>query len=48
MMTIFMYGLGAALVVMIFGIGFAISKDVMELIDFGYDPNDPSNGSRRV
>ena len=47
-MAIFMFGLAAALVVMIVGIGFAMSKDVMELIDFGYDPNDPSNGLRRM
>ena len=47
-MAIFMFGLGVALVVMIVGIGFAISKDAMELIDLRYDPNDPSNGPRRV
>jgi hypothetical protein len=47
-MGIFMFCLAAALVVMIVGIGFAISKNVMELIDFGYDRNDPSNGLRRV
>ncbi len=47
-MGILMFGLAAALVVMIVGIGVALSKDVMELIDFGYDPNDPSNGPRRV
>ena len=29
-MTIFMVGLGAALVVMIVGIGLAVSKDVMD------------------
>jgi len=47
-MAIFMFDLAAALVVIIVGIGFAISKDVMELIDFRYDPNDPFNGPRRV
>ena len=41
MMTTFMFGLGAALVVMIVGIGLAVSKDVMELIDCASDPNDP-------
>jgi hypothetical protein len=40
-MTIFMFGLGAALMVMIVGIGLAVSKDIMELIDFAYDPNNP-------
>ena len=39
MMTIFMVGLGAALVVMIVGIGLALSKDVTDLIDFAYDPH---------
>jgi len=39
MMTLFMAGLGAALVVMIIGIGLALSKDVTDLIDFAYDPN---------
>ena len=34
-MTMFMFGLGAALVVMIVGIGLAIPKDVMKLIEFG-------------
>jgi hypothetical protein len=47
-MTIFLFSLGAALVVMIVGIGLAISRDVMELIDFRYDPNDPTNGPRRL
>jgi|KBSMisStaDraftv2_1062788.scaffolds.fasta_scaffold309731_2 hypothetical protein len=47
-MAIFMFGLAAALVVMIVGIGVAFSKDAMELIDFGYDPNDPSSGPRRM
>ncbi len=48
MMTLFMIGLGAALVVMIVGIGLAISKDIRELIDFRYDPSDPTNGARRI
>ena len=47
-MAIFMFGPAAALVVMIVGIGVAFSKDAMELIDFGYDPNDPSSGPRRM
>ena len=47
-MTIFMVGLGAALVVVIVGIGVAVSKDVMELIDFAYDPNNSSNEPRRM
>ena len=46
MMTIFMFGLGAALMFMIVGIGVAVSKDVLDLIDFAYDPNDPTNGLR--
>ena len=44
MMTLFMAGLGAALVVMIIGIGLALSKEVTDLIDFSYDSN---HGSRR-
>ena len=44
MLTIFMVGLGAALVVMIVGIGLALSKEVTDLIDFAYDPH---NGPRR-
>jgi hypothetical protein len=47
MMTVFMFGLGVALVIMIVGIGLAISKDVMELNEFGYDPNDPKHASWR-
>jgi ABC-type antimicrobial peptide transport system permease subunit len=47
-MTIFRVGLGASLVVMIVGIGLALSKDVTDLIDFAYDPNYPTNGPRRV
>jgi hypothetical protein len=47
-MTIFMVGLGAALVVMIVGIGLAVFKDVMELINIAYDPNNPSNEPRRI
>ena len=38
-MSIFMVGLGMALLVMIVGIGWAVSKDVMELIDFVHDTN---------
>jgi len=38
-MPIFMVGLGMALLVMIVGIGWAVSKDVMELIDFVHDTN---------
>jgi len=38
MRILFMVGLGAALVVMIVGIGVALSKDVMELIALGYNP----------
>jgi hypothetical protein len=34
-----MVGLGMALLVMIVGIGWAVSKDVMELIDFVHDTN---------
>lgn len=44
MITIFMVGLGAALIAMIVGIGLALSKDVTDLMDFGYDP---TNGPRR-
>ena len=44
MMTIFMVGLGAALVVMIVGIGVLVTKDVADLLDFAYDLN---NGPRR-
>ena len=44
MMTLFMVGLGAALVVMIVGIGLALSKEVTDLIDFAYDSN---NAPRR-
>ena len=39
MMPIFMVGLGMALLVMIVGIGWAVSKDVMELIGFVHDTN---------
>jgi len=42
-----MFGLGVALVVMIVGIGLAIPKDVMKLIEFWYDPNDPKYASWR-
>ena len=38
-MPIFMFGLGAALVVMIVGIGLAVAKDVMKMIDYACDPN---------
>lgn len=38
MMTTFMVGLGAALVVMIVWIGLLVAKDVTDLIDFAYDP----------
>jgi hypothetical protein len=48
MMAIFMFGLGVALVVMIVGIGLLVAKDVKELIDFAFDPNNPPNGPRRV
>ena len=47
-MAIFMYSLGVTLVVMIVGIGLAMSKDVMELIDFQYDPNKPHSQPRRL
>ena len=33
-MTIFMFGLGAALVVMTVGIGLLVAKDVKKMIDF--------------
>ena len=39
MMSLFMVGLGVALVVMIVGIGLLVTKDVMELIDVACDPN---------
>jgi hypothetical protein len=42
-----MVGLGMALLVMIVGIGWAVSKDVMELIDFVSDTNTLTNGPRR-
>jgi len=48
MMTIIMFGFGVALVVMSVGIGVAVSKDVLELIDFAYDPNDSTNGPRKA
>ena len=41
-MAIIMYGLGAALVAMIVGIGLVFSKDVRVLIDY-----DPTNGLPR-
>ena len=44
MMTMFMVGLGAALVIMIVGIGLLVAKHVTDLIDFAYDPN---SGPRR-
>jgi hypothetical protein len=47
-----MVSLGVAIVVMIVGIGWAVSKDVLELIDFVHDTNNPTNnptnGLRRV
>ena len=43
-----MVGLGVALVFMIVGIGVLVTKDVMDLIDFACDPNNPTNGPRRV
>ena len=46
MMSLFMVGLGVALIVMSVGIGLAISKDMMDLIEFGYAPNDHKNASR--
>jgi hypothetical protein len=48
MMAVFMFGLGVALVVMIVGIGLLVAKDVTELIDLTFDPNNPPNGPRRV
>jgi len=47
-MTIFMVGLGAALVVMIVGIGLAVFKDVRDLIDFAYDADNLSHEPRRM
>ena len=41
LMTIFIVCLGAALVVMMVGIGLAVSKDMMDLIDFACDSNNP-------
>ena len=38
-MTIFMYGLGAAIVAMIVGISWAVAKDVKDLINYVYEPN---------
>ena len=46
MMPIFMLGLGVAMVVMIVGIGLLVVKDVMELIDFVHDTNNPTYGPR--
>ena len=43
-----MFCLAVALAVMIVGIGLALSKDAIELIDFRYDPNDPPFGSFTV
>ena len=48
MMPIFMFGLGVAMVVMIVGIGLLVVKDVKDLIDFAFDPNNPTNGPRGV
>ncbi len=47
MMTIFMVSLGVAIVVMIVGIGLAVSKDLMKIIDSACDHNDPRNGLRQ-
>ena len=46
-MPMFMVSLGVAIVVMIVGIGIAFSKDVLELIDFVHDTNDPKNSLLR-
>ena len=48
MMPIFMVSLGVAIVVMIFGIGWAVSKDVLELMDFVRDTNNPPASPRPV
>ena len=48
MMPIFMFGLGVAMVVRIVGIGLLVVKDVKDLIDFAFDPNNPTNGPRGV
>ena len=44
MMPIFMFGLGVAMVVIIVGIGVLVVKDVKDLMDFAFDPNNPANG----
>jgi hypothetical protein len=44
-MAMLMVGLGVALAIMSVGIGWAVSKDMKDLIDFGYDP---TNEPRRV
>jgi hypothetical protein len=41
MMPIFMVSLGVAIVVMIVGIGWAVYKDVLELMDSVHDTNNP-------
>jgi hypothetical protein len=46
-MSLFMYSLGAAMVFMIIGISLAVTKDVRQLSDFPYDPNNPTNRSMR-
>ena len=48
MMPIFMVGLGIAIVVMIVGIGWAVSKDALELMDFAHDTNNPPDSPRPV
>jgi hypothetical protein len=48
MIPIFLFGLGVALVVMIVGIGVFVVKDVMELIDFVHNTNNPTHSPRGV
>ena len=48
MMPIFMVSLGVAIVVMIVGIGWAVSKDVLELMDSIHDTNNPPDSPRPV
>ena len=48
MMPIFMFGLPVAMVGIIVGIGLFVVKDVKDLMDFSFDPNNPTNGPRGV
>ena len=50
MMSMFMFGLGVALLITIVAIGLLVAKDVKELIDLASDlaANNPINGPRGV